>query len=55
MDALQELIDTQQKEAGRFSSELDFDFGNQLEDLRGVEGDLGQLYLDRGLEEGRIY
>ena len=54
MDALQELIDTQQKEAGRFSSELDFDFGNQLEDLRGVEGDLGQLYLDRSLEEGRI-
>lgn len=54
MDALQELIDTQQKGASRFSSELDFDFGTQLEDLQDVEGDLGQLYLDRSLEQGRI-
>ena len=54
MDALQELIDERQKEARRFSSELDFDFGTQLDDLQGVESDLGQLYLDRALEQGRI-
>lgn len=54
MDALQELIDARQKEARRFSSELDFDFGTQLDDLQGVEDDLGQLYLDRALEQGRI-
>ena len=54
MDALQEAIDTQQKDARRFSSELDFDFGTQLDDLSGVESDLGQLYLDRSLEQGRI-
>lgn len=54
MDALQEAIDTQQQDARRFSSELDFDFGNQLDDLSGVESDLGQLYLDRSIEQGRI-
>jgi hypothetical protein len=54
MDALQDAIDAQQQGASRFSSELDFDFGNQLDDLGGVERDLGQLYLDRSIEQGRI-
>ena len=54
MDALQDAIDAQQQDASRFSSELDFDFGNQLDDLSGVESDLGQLYLDRSIEQGRI-
>jgi hypothetical protein len=54
MDALQELIDQRQNEARRFSSELDFDFDTQLDDLRNVEGDLGDLYLERQLEQGRI-
>ena len=54
MNALQELIDARQKEARNFDSELDFDFEAQLRNLGDVEGDLGDLFLERQLEEGRI-
>lgn len=54
MNALQALIDAQQKDARGFTSELDFDFRNQLNELQDVEDNLGNLYLERQLEQGRI-
>lgn len=54
MNALQKLIDARQKEAGRFSSELGFDFSQELADLYDVETGLGKLQGDRTKELNRI-
>ena len=54
MNQLQDLIDARQKEARQFRSELDFDFTQPLDGIQDLEDNLGNLFLERDLELGRI-
>lgn len=47
-------LEERQRDLGRFSSELDFDFGQQSRELSGLLSDLGQLESDRDFESSRI-
>lgn len=54
MTALQKQIDDMQRDAGRFSSELSFNFSNPLNELAELERGVGNLRTERTTEEGRI-
>lgn len=54
MNELQNLIDERQRQAGRFSSELGFNFNDELGELSDVELGLNQLVRDRTNELNRI-
>lgn len=54
MNALQKQIDDMQRDAGRFSSELSFNFSNPLSELADLERGVGSLMTDRRNEESRI-
>lgn len=54
MRALQDQIDQLQRGAGRFSSELGFDFNDELGELGDVEYQLGRLQNERENELDRI-
>lgn len=54
MNALQKQIDDMQRDAGRFSSELSFNFSNPLNELAELERGVGNLRTARTTEEGRI-
>lgn len=54
MLALQDQIDALQKGAGRFSSELGFNFNDELNELNDVEFNLNKLRNDRTAELDRI-
>lgn len=54
IQALKDEISDLQKGAGRFSSELGFDFGDELAELSGVSRDVGRLSDKRDTELQRI-
>ena len=54
IQALQDEISDLQKSSGRFSSELGFDFGDELAELTGVSRDVGRLSDKRDAELQRI-
>lgn len=54
MNELQALIDQKQREAGRFSSELGFNFNDELGDIADVELALNKLQRERADELSRI-
>ena len=54
MNALQQAIDDRQRQAGRFSSALDFTLDNELGELRETELQLSQLQRKREEELSRI-
>ena len=54
IQALQDQIDQRQRQAGRFSSELGFNFNDELGELSDVERQLGQLQRERTNELNRI-
>ena len=54
IQALQDEISDLQKKSGRFSSELGFDFGDELAELSGVSRDVNRLSDKRDAELQRI-
>lgn len=54
INALQKSIDDYQRQAGRFSSLLNFDLTDELGNLQGVEDNLGSLAAKREAELKRI-
>jgi hypothetical protein len=54
INQLQKLIDDKQRDAGRFSSELGFNFNSPLAELAELERGVGGLLTDRRNEETRI-
>lgn len=54
INELQRQIDNYQRQAGRFSSALSFDLGQELGDLQSVEDRLSALRAEREAELGRV-
>lgn len=54
LDTLKRQIDGKQRQAGRFDSELGFDFGDSLTEVQGLEDQLDTLIAERDTEQAKI-
>ena len=54
LDTLKKEIDARQRQAGRFDSELGFDFGDSLSEVQGLEDQLDGLIRERDAEQAKI-
>ena len=54
LDTLKREIDGRQRQAGRFDSELGFDFGDSLSEVQGLEDQLDALIGERDTEQAKI-
>ncbi len=54
LDTLKKEIDARQRQAGRFDSELGFDFSDSLSEVQGLEDQLDGLIRERDAEQAKI-